>query len=107
MLKNISAISIPLFLLLLLIGTSNLNAQKIAEGQWQGLLKYEDEDVPFTFEFKMNNGAPEIILINGEERIALEQVVFLEDSIIIKLTPFDAEIRAKYESHKMEGYWKK
>jgi thiol-disulfide isomerase/thioredoxin len=98
-------IYLTLFVFLALNSTAQtLNPLK---GQWQGLLNYEETDVPFTFEISYENESPFITLINGEERIELRNVKIEGDSIFIPMNPFDAEIRAQFNDHEMNGVWKK
>ncbi|HNP17532.1 MAG TPA: TlpA disulfide reductase family protein [Fulvivirga sp.] len=80
---------------------------KPLEGQWQGLLDYKETKVPFTFELHYDNGTPIVTLVNGKERIELNKVKIIGDSIIIPMHPFDAEIRAHYDENQMMGMWKK
>ncbi len=99
-----------LIAIIFMLGLSlNMNGQALKPqiGQWQGILDYDEEKVPFTFEFSLNNDGPVIHLINGEERIELNKIKIDGDSIFILLQPFDAEIRAKFNTHEMDGYWKK
>lgn len=77
------------------------------EGHWRGLVHYEQENVPFEFLVEYTSEKTVIIIINGEERIQIDNSEIREDSIIIKLQPFDAEIRAKYSKTSMNGEWKK
>ncbi len=96
-------------LLIVLVAFVQVIAQppKPLEGQWQGLLDYKETKVPFTFELHFDNGTPTVTLVNGKERIELNKVRIIGDSIIIPMQPFDAEIRAHYDENQMMGMWKK
>ncbi len=84
-------------------------AQVIAprEGQWQGMIEYADEDVPFEFNITLVDDIPTVTIINGEEKVLIKNVTVKEDSIFIPLNPFDALIKAKFSEYSMEGEWKK
>ena len=76
-------------------------------GNWQGIIEYTQEDVPFEFLLENIEDIIRVTIINGEERIFIDSVSISGDSIVIPLRPFDAEIKAKFDSHSMQGYWKK
>ncbi len=78
-----------------------------SDGQWQGMIEYADEDVPFEFRVNHDKLNLVVIIVNGEEEIKIKNVTIKDDSIFIPLNPFDALIKAKFDKHSMEGEWKK
>ncbi|MEM1408579.1 MAG: hypothetical protein AAGG59_17480, partial [Bacteroidota bacterium] len=84
-----------------------LRAQFPEPGQWQGMIEYEDEDVPFEFRVENEKGQPVITIENGDEKIRIDNTTIEGDSIVIPLKPFDAWIKAKVNRHLMEGFWRK
>ncbi len=72
-------------------------------GTWRASLKLDDKHfLPFIFEIKDDST---ILILNAEEKIQVEEVAILSDSIRIKLPVFDSEIRAKVFNDKMQGFW--
>lgn len=97
----------PLLCLFILFAF-NSNAQTHpSQGVWRGVIEYTQEHVPFQFEVEQKVGAFLFTIINGDEKIEIDDVIISDDSIFIRLSPFDAEIRARFDTHTMNGYWKK
>ena len=85
-----------------------LGAQTLRLGKWKGVITYQLGEVPFIFEVAPGNeDIPQIMFINGDERIRIENSVIEGDSIFIPLAPFDVEIRAKFTAMSMEGIYVK
>ncbi|MDQ3142373.1 MAG: TlpA family protein disulfide reductase [Bacteroidota bacterium] len=66
--------------------------------------------IPFNFEIRYNKEKkPEMILINGEERIVFDQVVTGrnikngDDTFLIDLAPYDAYIKGVFDINQMNG----
>ena len=97
------------FLLIMLLAPLSLalRAQSPEPGQWQGIIEYEDEDVPFEFRVENEGGQSVITIENGDEKIRIDNATIEGDSIVIPLKPFDAWIKAKVNQHQMEGFWRK
>lgn len=95
-----------LFLCLALIPLAGV-AQFLDEGQWRGVIHYEQIDVPFSFKISNNSAQQILTLVNGDEHNIQGELRFENDSIIIPLGVFDAELRAAFKSNSMHGFWKK
>ena len=83
-------------------------AQESSIKNWVGYLDYNNISVPF--EFTLEYDGDEVIeatLINGPERIKLNQFDKKGDSLIIPLKPFDSFLKVKIESDLMSGQWEK
>ena len=76
-------------------------------GVWQGNMHFSQATVPFTFEVSYQEAIPVITLINGEERIDIDESLIKKDSIYMPMHVFDAFISATFSSNKMVGYWVK
>lgn len=96
-----------LLLLCLLCAGVKMQGQSLKAGQWQGLIEYEHEDVPFEFSVENTKDGLVITIQNGDEQLQIENATISGDSITIPLKPFDAWLKAKISDHTLEGYWKK
>lgn len=94
--------------LLLVISYISAHAQFIKAGQWRGDIHYDDVSIPFTFEIGYPNGElPEITFINGSERRLVTNISLEGDSLLIRLDPFDVEIKTSFTAMQMDGVYKK
>ena len=82
-------------------------AQSPDSGSWQGILRYEQEGVPFSFDVSETTGKIKVVLTNGKERIDITDLDISGDSIFMKMPIFDAQLRAKFTSKTMLGKWMK
>jgi len=109
--SNTSARLILLFALLLTIGVSSCTQNKmeapdqtIKTGSWRVALQHADgKEIPFIMEAEDRQDSTVLYLVNGEERILLDEIETEGDSTKIKLHIFDAELIAKIEDGKMAG----
>ena len=75
---------------------------KLQDGYWHAELKLNDTTIlPFVFE--MFNDHLEIM--NGDERIRVDEFNYSGDSVYIQMPVYETEIRCKYDSVLLEGYY--
>ena len=79
----------------------------LEEGIWRGVLKPQGIEVPFLFNVEESEGDYSFLLMNGEERMILDDIVIKDDSLHAQLFVFDATIHAKIEDNKLHGIWVK
>lgn len=99
--------------LLFFINASSQNTSAIKTGRWQGVLTLHEKqsqyglvELPFTFEAKSEHGKTSLEVLNGEERIAVDEAVIKEDSLFIKMPVFDSEFKCKIiDAGKVQGVW--
>ncbi len=77
----------------------------IQAGIWRGVLTTNGGDLPFNFETKYNNGNLVLEIINGDERILVDEIQVADDSVFIRLPVFDSEFRLKYTPQLLTGLW--
>lgn len=81
-------------------------AQDINKGNWRGVIVYDQVEVPFTFNVGLDDtGQTLISLINGQESIIINNTHWCEDSLVIPMHAFDAEIVARVSGNTMAGRW--
>jgi peroxiredoxin len=92
-----------------LISAFNLGCTTSEEfpfGIWRGVLKTESGvEIPFNFEVSESYDARTVYLINGKERLKVDEVVINQDSVFFRFKLFDSEIKAKRTSSGLTGKW--
>lgn len=74
-------------------------------GIWRAALSLPGADLPFNFEVAATSGAYTITIINAEERIVVDEINYINDSLHIRLPVFDSEIVVYANDSSMNGYW--
>ena len=75
-------------------------------GTWRATLDLKGKELPFVFELAPQQGQISVVLLNGEERLALDKVRVVNDSIYISHPIFETEFRAQLLSAThMKGTW--
>ena len=70
--------------------------KSLSTGIWRATITIQDQSLPFNFEVNKGSNDDFILnLINGEEKIQLDNVIVTQDSVDIVLHVFDANIKAK------------
>ena len=78
---------------------------QLPEGKWRAVLSLEEEELPFIFELKNNGINYTFEIINGKEKIFVDEMTQTGDSFFVKLPIFDSEIIAKVTDKKITGNW--
>ena len=92
-------------LIILLLGCSeNPEVKYLKTGNWRGaLLLQEQQELPFTFNLEITDGMYLMTIENAEERIYVDEIVILGDSITIKLPVFEGYIAGTFDSLTIRG----
>jgi peroxiredoxin len=85
--------------------TSNTSTENetIKKGFWRVVLQTQGQEIPFIMEADKKDEKQVLYIINGEERILLDEITQQGDSVSIALHIFDAELVAKIQDNKMHG----
>ncbi|WP_229968882.1 peroxiredoxin family protein [Pontibacter harenae] len=75
----------------------------IQPGTWRVSLQTQGQEIPFIMEAAEDSGKTVLYLVNGEERILLDEIQQQDDSVKIGLHIFDADLIAKVDGDKMAG----
>ena len=99
--KNVLLIILLLFLLSC---TTNSPQNKLDKGPWLFELQISSEDpeltIPFNVEVLNSN---QLIILNATERIEVNEIIYKEDSVIIKIPVFGSVFRGKLSNGKISG----
>lgn len=75
-------------------------------GIWRAELELQGQKLPFNFEVsEADSGQYQVHLINGEERLLIDDVVVEGDSLIMPMSFFDTQIRAQIQGEQLSGYF--
>jgi thiol-disulfide isomerase/thioredoxin len=107
----ISALLILVSCLTVLFSACTFSTKKekiiLNEGIWRGVLKPQGIEVPFLFNVKESEGKYSFILMNGKEKMMLDNVIINNDSLHVQLFVFNSTIHAKINNNKLHGIWVK
>ena len=82
-----------------------LSVIALSTGIWRATLSLPEGELPFNIEIKNNNSAYTIEIINGEEKIPVNDITVKDDSLFARLPVFDSEIKVKFSKNEMNGEW--
>ncbi|MCO4292661.1 TlpA family protein disulfide reductase [Solitalea sp. MAHUQ-68] len=87
----------------------NSNVSMMQEGVWRTTLHTESgREIPFNFNFIHDaNGKPVAEIINGDERLRVDDISITNDSVFIKMPFFDSEFKGRFEGDLIKGEWVK
>ncbi|WP_353138026.1 TlpA disulfide reductase family protein [Pseudopedobacter sp.] len=97
-----------LLTLAFLIHACDKPSYNLPAGIWRGVvLTQADIEIPFNFEVNDTLGKYSITILNGKERLRVDDVSVVEDSVFIKLPFFDAELKGSLMDGRIEGVYLK
>lgn len=104
--KNaVSVFFLLVFFNILFAGCSN-REQGLGSGPWRATLKTESgAEIPFNFEVADSAGKKYIDIINGKERLRVNEIFIKDDSLHIMMPLFDSEITAVKDGRSYKGKW--
>ncbi len=78
-------------------------------GNWRATVKTNGGVLPFHLEIKKKADSTyyEAFVINGSERLKIDDLIIAGDSITLPIEIFDAKIKAKIIGNKMAGNWER
>lgn len=80
------------------------SADTLPNGIWRGVLKTESRvEIPFNFELADSANQKVMFILNGKERLLVDEITVTKDSLLIRLPVLDTEIRAKITSSGLSG----
>ena len=98
---------ILLIILLALSCEKEKSETLLKTGTWKGEIIAQNNAIPFNFEVLKNNKIYSIKLINGDEKLTIDEVKIIGDSLIFDMHIFDITIRAKINETSLIGSYTK
>lgn len=90
---------------MVIVVSCNTKNTELKSGLWRGVIEMQGQQLPFGFEVQKTNERYQITVINAEERLRLDEVSIIDDSVRIVMHIFDTELRAKIEDGRLNGYF--
>jgi len=98
-----------LLIITLLTNIQNINCQKniLKKGKWRAELAIQSSKaLPFEIEIQKIKGKIQFVIINGDERITLNETDKLKDSLTYSFPVFNTKLRFKVLSKtEISGFW--
>lgn len=79
----------------------------LKSGIWRGELTAQENKIPFNFEVNKDDGSYQIKLINGMEKLDIDRIDILGDSLFFDMHIFDISIKAKIFKDSLVGSYTK
>ncbi|GAB4334320.1 MAG: hypothetical protein OHK0038_11280 [Flammeovirgaceae bacterium] len=77
-------------------------------GIWRGVITISGKkELPFNFEIFEKDSLKKMVIINGDERLEVDEVVQVGDSVWMKMLIFDTEIKGVVRENEITGIWVK
>lgn len=92
-------------LYLILLSHANLFAQQ-NNSSWRATLHRPDSvDIVFGFTLKKINKKPVMFIVNGVEKMKVDNIIYKGDSVFINMPFFESSFKAKVSGGKWKGLW--
>jgi peroxiredoxin len=105
MAKNIIKIYTILLFLISVACTTKVETATLNTGMWRGEIAMQHKILPFNFEVIKNNKNYQITLINGKEKLTLDNVKVTKDSVFFTMHIFDVDVKAKINGNSLKGVY--
>lgn len=108
--NKIRSVPAAAFLLGLLLMTScggpSEKQSGLPEGIWRATLTTDSgEEIPFNFEVGSEDGASYIEIINGDNRLRVDEITLKGDSVNFLMPFFDSEFKSRLQGNSLTGSW--
>lgn len=93
---------------LMLCGCDSLRqTSPLSQGSWRAEIAMQNQQLPFNFEVENKGDSQVIYLVNGKERLAVNEIKYEGDSVKIAMPFFDCEIVGTTTGSRLEGVYVK
>lgn len=104
--KQVAYLFSLIFITFLMAACKNAGLSDLQNGSWRATLKTATGvEIPFNFELADSAGSKYLDIINGKERLRVNEITLDGDSILIQMPLFDSEIRAALRGKNLQGRW--
>jgi len=81
-------------------------APELKTGIWRAIITLQGKELPFNMEFsKTDSGKIVAKIINADEKLLLDEITILGDTLAITLHIFDAQLRARITDDSLNGFF--
>ncbi|WP_210465458.1 peroxiredoxin family protein [Rufibacter roseolus] len=86
---------------------SSSTSDELSTGSYRGIIEVSGQEMPFNFTVSEEGGKQVAHLINGDERILINEISNAQDSVRLQMHIFDAALIAKVKDGKLSGRWER
>jgi len=77
---------------------------ELMTGTWRATIELQGQQLPFTFDIAaIDSNSYEAYLVNGDERLLIDDVQVSGDSLLMPMSFFDTQIEAHMQGDRLEG----
>jgi thiol-disulfide isomerase/thioredoxin len=91
-----------LFALIALVAGCGSEVKDLS-GTWRGVVRMQNQDLPFTFTLTKDQAQYKAVIHNADENLTLDDVSLVDDTLVMVMHIFDAQIRAKISNDQLSG----
>jgi len=112
-LRMTGAVFLKWFILFMIISivsctTKSSGPPKLKEGMWRAMLTLDTTRgiyLPFNFEVKYKDTGYVFTIINGEEKIVVDEIATKDKAIVFQAPVFDSQVIGEFTDEEMTGLW--
>jgi len=91
---------------ILLFSCEKEKAVQLKLGEWRGVLQLDSEnELPFNFNFSFIDSGFTISVFNAEEKIVVDDVIYINDSLLIQMPFYQSEFALLNFGDSLKGYY--
>lgn len=91
---------------LLMVGCAEKKQKVLKQGVWRGVIELQGRELPFNFAVRKDSlSGINVFIKNAGENLLLDEVTIKDDSMVITLHIFDAELRFAIADDSLKGYY--
>ena len=98
---------LPALALVLGLTACNTQTATLKTGIWRGVIEMQGQQLPFNFEVRQDSSGYKVYLKNAGEKLLLDEVSIVGDTVNMVLHIFDAALKAKINGGELSGYFVK
>ncbi len=81
-------------------------APELKQGVWRGVLRLQGQELAFNFAVRRDStDTYDAFIKNGSENLLLDEIYFRDDSLVMRLHIFDAELKAAVQGDSLKGFY--
>ncbi len=96
-----------LLLIVVALASCTKKPVELKTGTWRGVIEMQGQQLPFNFDIENKDGKFNAYLKNVSEKLLLDEIEIIGDSVRMVLHIFDAELRAKVNENSLSGFYYK
>lgn len=92
--------------LLFVVGCQQTSQNDLKIGNWRGIIELQGQELPFTFTILHDSaGGFDAVIKNADEKLLLDEVILLDDTVSLVMHIFDAQLRARIHGDSLTGFF--